>query len=79
MDRPGSNQEYQLVDERLVARKPTSLDFADAAALPLTAITAWETLFDRFRIQPDLSEKGTLLVTVRPAASGRSPRSLPAS
>ncbi|KQQ79559.1 zinc-binding alcohol dehydrogenase family protein [Aureimonas sp. Leaf324] len=62
VDRPGSNQEYQLVDERLVARKPTSLDFADAAALPLTAITAWETLFDRFRIQPDLSEKGTLLV-----------------
>ncbi|WP_061936767.1 zinc-binding alcohol dehydrogenase family protein [Aureimonas sp. AU22] len=62
VDRQGSNQEFQLVDERLVARKPSSLDFADAAALPLTAITAWETLFDRFRIQPDLSEKGTLLV-----------------
>ncbi len=62
VDRPGSNQEFQLVDERLVARKPSRLDFADAAALPLTAITAWETLFDRFRIQPDLSEKGTLLV-----------------
>ncbi|WP_279481086.1 zinc-binding alcohol dehydrogenase family protein [Aureimonas sp. SK2] len=62
VDRQGSNQEFQLVDERIVARKPSSLDFADAAALPLTAITAWETLFDRFRIQPDLSEKGTLLV-----------------
>lgn len=45
--RPGSNAEYQLVDERLVARKPASLDFAQAAALPLTAITAWELLFQR--------------------------------
>ncbi|WP_182086048.1 zinc-binding alcohol dehydrogenase family protein [Aureimonas sp. ME7] len=62
VDRPGSNQEFHLVDERLVARKPASLDFADAAALPLTAITAWETLFDRFRIEPGTSEKGTILV-----------------
>ncbi|MFT3762568.1 MAG: zinc-binding alcohol dehydrogenase family protein [Pseudoxanthomonas sp.] len=45
--RPGSNAEYQLVDERLAARKPASLDFAQAAALPLTAITAWELLFQR--------------------------------
>ncbi|WP_062210449.1 zinc-binding alcohol dehydrogenase family protein [Aureimonas sp. AU12] len=62
VDRQGSNAQYQLVDERLVARRPASLDFADAAALPLTAITAWETLFDRFRIEPDRSERGTLLV-----------------
>lgn len=45
--RPGSNAEYQLVDARLVAKKPASLDFAQAAALPLTAITAWELLFQR--------------------------------
>lgn len=48
--RPGSNAEYGLVDERIVGRKPNSLDFPEAAALPLTAITAWEALFDRFRI-----------------------------
>jgi zinc-binding alcohol dehydrogenase family protein len=45
--RPGSNAEFQLVDERIVGRMPTSLGFAEAAALPLTAITAWELLFDR--------------------------------
>ncbi|MDR2871779.1 MAG: zinc-binding alcohol dehydrogenase family protein [Xanthomonadaceae bacterium] len=45
--RPGSNAEYQLVDERIVGRKPETLDFAQAAALPLTAITAWELLFTR--------------------------------
>ena len=48
--RPGSNAEFQAVDERIVARKPTSLSFAEAAALPLTTITAWETLFDRFAL-----------------------------
>jgi NADPH2:quinone reductase len=47
LSRPGTNAEYHLVDERIVAHKPASLDFADAAALPLTAITAWEALFDR--------------------------------
>src|SRR5690606_6314633 len=45
--RPGSNAQYQLVDERIVARKPTTLDFAQSAALPLTALTAWELLFQR--------------------------------
>lgn len=45
--RPGCNAELQLVDERIVARKPESLAFAEAAALPLTTITAWECLFDR--------------------------------
>lgn len=50
LDRPGTNAEYHLVDERIVAHKPASLDFADAAALPLTAITAWETLFDRLAV-----------------------------
>jgi zinc-binding alcohol dehydrogenase family protein len=55
--RPGTNAELHLVDERIVGRKPTTLSFAEAAALPLTAITAWEMLFDRLQIpcgdQPD--------------------------
>ncbi|MBX2833021.1 MAG: zinc-binding alcohol dehydrogenase family protein [Rhodospirillales bacterium] len=48
--RSGSNAELQLVDERIVAPKPKSLGFAEAAALPLTTITAWESLFDRLLI-----------------------------
>jgi NADPH:quinone reductase len=48
--RPGSNSELHLVDERIVGRKPKSLDFAQAAALPLTAITAWEAFFERMKI-----------------------------
>lgn len=48
IDRPGSNSELHLVDERIVGRKPATLSPADAASLPLTAITAWELLFDRF-------------------------------
>ncbi len=51
IDRAGSNAEYQLVDERIVGRKPASLDWAQSAALPLTAITAWETLFDRLDVR----------------------------
>lgn len=60
LNRPGSNAEFQAVDERIVARKPSSLSFADAAALPLTTITAWETLFDRFDLTKDST--GDLLV-----------------
>jgi len=48
--RQGGNSEYHLVDERLVGRKPASLTFAEAAALPLTSITAWEALFTRMQI-----------------------------
>jgi NADPH:quinone reductase len=48
--RPGTNAELHLVDERIVGRKPKSLDWAQAAALPLTAITAWEALFDRLDV-----------------------------
>lgn len=48
--RPGCNSEFHLVDERIVGRKPNSLDFAHAAAIPLTAITAWEAFFDRMKI-----------------------------
>ena len=50
LGRAGSNSEYQLVDERLVAHKPRILDNASAAALPLTAITAWELLFHRLGV-----------------------------
>jgi zinc-binding alcohol dehydrogenase family protein len=49
--RQGSNAEYQLVDERIVGRAPAKLETAQAAALPLTAITAWEALFDRLAVQ----------------------------
>ena len=49
--RPGTNAEFHLVDERIVGRKPRTLGFAEAAALPLTAITAWEALFDRIDIR----------------------------
>ena len=62
INRPGSNAEYQLVDERIVGRKPASLDDAAAAALPLTAITAWELLFDRLRIVEGGGAGQTLLV-----------------
>jgi zinc-binding alcohol dehydrogenase family protein len=55
ISRPGSNAEYQLVDARLVGHAPRSIDPADAAALPLTTITAWELLFQRM---PFDSEKG---------------------
>jgi len=51
ISRAGSNAEFQLVDERIVGRKPSSLSFAQAAALPLTSITAWEMLFDRLEIR----------------------------
>lgn len=50
--RAGTNSERHLVDERIVGHMPTSLDFAQAAALPLTAITAWEMLFDRLGVAP---------------------------
>ncbi len=58
--RAGSNAELQCVDERLVGRAPATLSDAQAAALPLTAITAWELLFDRFGVTPDT--RGTLLI-----------------
>jgi zinc-binding alcohol dehydrogenase family protein len=52
ISRQGTNSELHLVDERIVGRMPGSLDFANAAALPLTALTAWEMLFDRLGIRP---------------------------
>ena len=56
LTRAGSNAEYQLVDERIVGTKPKSLSNAEAAAMPLTAITAWELLFDRLAFTPLLSD-----------------------
>jgi NADPH2:quinone reductase len=60
LDRPGSNARFQVVNENIVGPKPSTLDFAAAAALPLTTITAWEMLFDHFRL--DGRSTGTLLV-----------------
>ena len=62
LGRPGSNSEFQLVDERIVALKPESLDNASAAALPLTAITAWELLFDRLGVEEGGNKGDTLLI-----------------
>ncbi len=61
-NRPGSNAELQLVDERIAGKKPASLTHPEAAALPLTAITAWEMLFDRLCLNPAPATTGTLLV-----------------
>ncbi|KTD74654.1 zinc-binding alcohol dehydrogenase family protein [Legionella waltersii] len=61
LTRPGANSQLHLVDERIVAKKSKSLNFDEAAALPLTSLTAWELLFDRLQCTPD--EKGVLLVT----------------
>jgi zinc-binding alcohol dehydrogenase family protein len=61
--RTGSNAQYQLVDERIVGHKPKTLSFAQAAALPLTSLTAWELIFDRMRVQLGKpSGQGSLLV-----------------
>ncbi|WP_298577852.1 zinc-binding alcohol dehydrogenase family protein [uncultured Luteimonas sp.] len=62
--RPGSNAQLQLVDERIVARKPGSLDFAQAAALPLTALTAWELLFERMGYAFDGGGAGRILLVI---------------
>lgn len=62
IDRPGTNAEFHLVDERIVGKKPASLNFAAAAALPLTAITAWELLFDRLGLAQSPQERRTVLI-----------------
>ncbi|WP_314436351.1 zinc-binding alcohol dehydrogenase family protein [Massilia timonae] len=60
--RPGSNSQFQAVDERIVGTKPANLGFAEAAALPLTSITAWELLFDRLRVPEGGGEGKALLI-----------------
>jgi zinc-binding alcohol dehydrogenase family protein len=65
LNRPGCNSELQLVDARLVARRPANLEVAAAAAMPLTAITAWELLFDRLRLsQGHEAHRGEVLLVV---------------
>ncbi|MDX1431704.1 MAG: zinc-binding alcohol dehydrogenase family protein [Gammaproteobacteria bacterium] len=62
--RPGCDCERHLVDERIVGAKPRSLSFAEAAAMPLTSITAWELLFDRFGVAPGKRPTGETLLVV---------------
>ncbi|NMY68230.1 zinc-binding alcohol dehydrogenase family protein [Pseudomonas sp. WS 5414] len=62
--RAGGNSELHTVDERIVGHMPKSLGFAEAAALPLTAITAWELLFERLQISQDRSDQGQSLLIV---------------
>lgn len=65
IDRAGANSELHLVDERIVGKMPQSLSFAEAAALPLTAITAWELLFTRsLYLTDDMIEQHRLLQRV---------------
>ncbi|SDI90720.1 zinc-binding alcohol dehydrogenase family protein [Natribacillus halophilus] len=62
--RPGGNSEFHLVDERIVGKKPEKLDFVEAAALPLTTITAWEALFERMHLsmQADANKGNSILI-----------------
>ncbi|OIV41129.1 zinc-binding alcohol dehydrogenase family protein [Flavobacterium johnsoniae] len=59
---PGSNAEYQIIDERIVGRKPKSLTIEEAAVIPLTGLTAWEILFDRIRISPEKDKGKSILI-----------------
>jgi len=68
--RPGGNSEYHLVDERIVGTKPSTLDYAQAAALPLTSITAWESLYDRLGVSPDPAANAGKTILVIGAAGG---------
>ncbi|MEL7248157.1 MAG: zinc-binding alcohol dehydrogenase family protein [Bacteroidota bacterium] len=60
--RSGTYAQYQLVDERIVGRKPAQLSFSDSAALPLTSLTAWELLFDRMQVAKDDTSKSILVI-----------------
>ena len=62
MDRPGTNAEFHLVDERIVGLKPQSLGWSEAAALPLTGITAWEALFDRLQVGKSVPGANAILI-----------------
>ena len=62
--RPGTNAEFHLVDERIVGAKPKRLSFAQAAAMPLTSITAWEMLFDRLAVAPGNTPDGRALLII---------------
>jgi len=64
IDRAGANSELHLVDQRIVGKMPQSLSFAEAAALPLTAITAWELLFERLQVAEGSTDQGQSLLIV---------------
>lgn len=68
--RPGGNSEFHLVDERIVGMKPSKLDFAQAAALPLTSITAWESLYDRLGISRNKDDNEGTTILIIGAAGG---------
>ena len=60
--RSGSNAEFQLIDERIVGIKPKNVSIAEAAAMPLTSLTAYEALFDRIRVNPEKDQGKTVLI-----------------
>lgn len=62
INKPGSNAAYQLIDERIVGHKPARLSDAEAAAMPLTTLTAWEALYDRMRINESDKGKSILII-----------------
>ncbi len=62
--RSGTNAEFHLVDERIVGRKPSKLDWSDAAALPLTTLTAWEALFDRMNVKKPVSGAANAILII---------------
>jgi NADPH:quinone reductase len=64
IQKPGANSEYHVVDERIVGHKPRKLNFAAAAALPLTTLTAWEGLFDRLGISRSGADRGKSLLLI---------------
>ncbi|PLW76366.1 zinc-binding alcohol dehydrogenase family protein [Cohaesibacter celericrescens] len=64
INRTGTNAEYHLVDERIVGRKPNSVTDAEAAALPLTTLTAYEMLFDRLRVNEPVSGGANAVVII---------------
>lgn len=64
INRTGTNAEFHLVDERIVGKKPDTLDFAAAAALPLTSITAYEMLFDRLRVTDPVPGAANAIVII---------------
>lgn len=62
--RPGSNAEYQLVDSRIAAKRPTTLTAAESAALPLTSLTAYESLFHRLKIDLNGANSGQTILII---------------
>lgn len=69
-NRPGGQSEFHLVDERIVGRKPASLDFAQTAALPLTSITSYEALFERMGVSKEAADNKGRTILIIGAAGG---------